>query len=88
MTNADSNDKEKYGLMDTKRIKIKQATLILYSFSPSDMIFKRFCFDFGKKKFTKKSTHLRRPFLSKVYFSIRFIEALCTQKKTCYLDVS
>ena len=29
----------KYGLNDTKRIKKKQVTLILYSFTPSDMNF-------------------------------------------------
>ena len=47
----------KYGLNDAKRIKKKQVTLILYSFTPSDEFSKVFVAqsDYGKKKiFTKK----------------------------------
>ena len=53
------------GLNDTKRITKNQVTLILYSSTPSDMIFKHFGAqsDFGKKKKSQKIYSLR-PFLS------------------------
>ena len=53
MTNANLNDK--YGLNDTKRIKKKHVTLILYSFTPSDMNFQTILLlsDFGKNFVTQ-----------------------------------
>ena len=45
---------------DTKRIKKKQVTLILYLFTPSDMNFQTFLLPkmILAKKINKKSTHL------------------------------
>ena len=45
-----------YGLNDTKRIKKKQITLILYSFTPSDLNFQTILMpksDYGKISVTK-----------------------------------
>ena len=56
----------KYGLNDTKRIKKKQVTLILYSFTPSDMNFQTYLLPkmiLAKKNSQKKTTHLDHSYL-------------------------
>ena len=55
----------KYGLNVTKRIHKKQDTLIIYSFTPSDMNFQTFLLPnvILAKKTHKKSTHLDHYYL-------------------------
>ena len=55
----------KYGPNDTKMIKKKQVTLILYLFTPSDMNFHTFWLlkVIFAKKIHKKSTHLDHSYL-------------------------
>ena len=56
----------KYGLNYTKRIKQKQVTSILYSFTPSDVNFQTFLLLlwFWQKRNHKESTHLDHSYLN------------------------